>query len=112
MSNNAPLNSLQDIEKKKRQLKAKIELQERKLSRDLDEYQEDVETLKNTWSRIKGIRSIGQNISSSGISHVLQALPIGGRAVTGGKSRWLTAFSLGAELVSWMIRRKKKKNKS
>lgn len=115
MSSKAPINNLEDIAARKRQLRAKIEVQERKLSKDLDAYQDDVETFKKVWSGLKGVRHFGQNFSLSGITNAVQtvrALPIGKAASrTAGKSRWLTAFTLGAEVVNWIVqRRKKKKN--
>lgn len=60
MSSKAPINDLQDIAKRKQQLRAKIEVQERKLSKDLDAYQDDVETFKKVWSGLKGVRHFGQ----------------------------------------------------
>jgi head-tail adaptor len=116
MSNKAPINSLEEIAARKQQLRAKIELQERKLSKDLDEYQDDVETFKKVWSGIKGVRHIGQNFSASGIAQAVQtvrSLPIGKNKVkpAGKASRLLTAFTLGAEVVSWIIHRRKQRKK-
>lgn len=113
MSNKAPINDLQEIAIRKQQLRAKIERQERKLSKDLDAYQDDIETFKKTWSGLKSIRNFGQNFSVSGISNAIQtvrALPIGKAAkkVTG-KSGWLTAFTLGAEVVNWIVQRRRRK---
>lgn len=114
MSNKAPINSLEEIAARKQQLRAKIEVQERKLSKDLDEYQDDVETFKKVWSGIKGVRHIGQNISASGIAQAVQtvrALPIGKNKVkpAGKASRLLTAFTLGAEVVGWIVNRRKRR---
>ena len=115
MSNKAPLNDLQEIAVRKQQLRAQIERQERKLSKDLDAYQDDIETFKKTWNGLKNIRHFGQNFSVSGISNAIQtvrALPIGKATKKAtGKSGWLTAFTIGAEVVNWIIqRRKRKKN--
>jgi hypothetical protein len=116
MSNPAPINDLQEIAIRKQQLRAKIERQERKLSKDLDAYQDDIETFKKTWSGLKSIRNFGQNFSISGISnaiHTVRALPIGRAAKKAtGKSGWLTAFTLGAELVNWIVQRRKRKKSS
>lgn len=113
MSNKAPINDLQDIARRKQQLRAKIEIQERRLSKDMDAYQDDIETFKRTWNGIKNIRHFGQNISLSGISNAVQtvrALPIGKAAKkSGGKAGWITAFTLGAEVVNWIIQRRKRK---
>ena len=113
MSKKAPINDLQEIARRKREIKAKIEVQERKLSKDLDEYQDDVETFKKFWSGIKGVRHIGQNISSSGIGQAIQtvrALPIGKKAAkSAGKPGWLAAISIGAEVVNWVIQRRRKR---
>ena len=116
MSNKAPLNDLQEIAIRKQQLRAKIERQERKLSKDLDAYQDDIETLKKTWSGLKNIRNFGQNFSVSGISNAIQtvrALPIGKAAekVTG-KPGWLSAFTIGTEVVNWIVQRRKRKKSS
>jgi hypothetical protein len=112
----APFNDLQEIAKRKQQLKAKIELLERKLSKDLDAYQDDIETLKKTWNGVKSVRNFGQNFSLSGISNAVQtvrALPIGKAAKKTGKPGWLAAFTIGAEVVNWFVqRRKRKKAKS
>lgn len=109
----APINNLQDIAKRKQQLRARIEVQERKLSKDLDAYQDDIETFKKTWNGLKNIRHFGQNFSLSGISNAVQtvrALPIGKAAKkTGGKAGWLTAITVGAEIVNWFVQRRKKK---
>ena len=116
MSKKAPFNDLQEISKRKQQLRAKIEVQERKLSKDFDAYDDDVETLKRVWNGLKGIRNFGQNFSFSGISKAVQtvrALPIGKKAAatTGKGSRWLTAFTLGVEAVNWIVQRRKKRQK-
>ena len=118
MSSKAPINNLEDIARRKQQLRARIEVQERKLSKDLDAYQDDVETFKKFWSGIKGVRHFGQNFNLSGISNAVQAvraLPIGknrsgllskGKGKVGGV---LTAFSLGYEVVNWIVQRRKRK---
>lgn len=118
MSSKAPINSLEDIARRKQQLRAKIEVQERRLSKDLDAYQDDVDTFKKFWSGIKGVRHFGQNFSISGISNAVQAvraLPIGknktgvfskGKGKVGGV---ITAFSIGYELVNWIVQRRKQK---
>lgn len=113
MSNTAPFSDLQEIAIRKQQLRAKIERQERKLSKDLDYYQDDIETLKKTWTGLKNIRHFGQNFSVSGISNAIQtvrALPIGKAAKkASGKSGWLTAFTIGAEVVNWIVQRRRRK---
>lgn len=114
-SKKAPINDLQEIAKRKQQLRAKIEVQERKLSKDLDAYQDDVETLKKTWNGLKNIRNFGQNFSLSGISNAVQtvrALPIGKAAKKTGKPRWLAAFTIGAEVVNWIVQRRKRKKEN
>ena len=73
-SSKAPINSLEDIARRKQQLRAKIEVQERRLSKDLDAYQDDVDTFKKVWDGLKGIRHFGQNFSLSGISNAVQAV--------------------------------------
>lgn len=113
MSNKAPINDLQEIAKRKQELRAKIELQERKLSKDLDAYQDDIETFKKTWSGLKNIRHFGQNFNLSGISNIVQtvrALPIGKAAKNTGKPGWLAAFTIGTEVVNWIFQRRKKKS--
>ena len=121
MSSKAPINDLNEIAKRKQELRAKIEVQERRLSKDLDAYQDDIDTFKKTWSGLKNIRHFGQNFSLSGISNAVQtvrALPIGknksgvsskGKGKLGGM---LTAFSLGYEVVNWIVQRRKRRKKS
>ena len=121
MSSKAPINNLEDIARRKQQLRAKIEVQERRLSKDLDAYQDDVDTFKKFWSGVKNVRHFGQNFSLSGISNVVQtvrALPIGknktgilskGKGKVGGV---ITAISLGAEVVNWIVQRRKRKKNS
>ena len=113
MSNKAPINDLNEIAVRKQQLRARIEVQERRLSKDLDAYQDDIETFKNVWSGLKGVRHFGQNIKGSNIVQAVQtvrALPIGKTAKkAGGKSGWITALTIGTELVSWIIRRRNRK---
>ena len=120
-SSKAPINSLEDIARRKQQLRAKIEVQERRLSKDLDAYQDDVDTFKKVWDGLKGVRHFGQNFSLSGISNAVQAvraLPIGknksgvlskGKGKVGGV---ITAFSLGYEIVNWFVQRRKRKKNS
>ena len=116
MSKRAPINDLQEIARRKQEIKAKIEVQERKLSKDPDEYQDDVETFKKFWSGVKGVRHIGQNFSSSSIGQAIQtvrALPIGKKVTkTSGKPGWLAAISIGAEVANWIIHRRRKRKKS
>lgn len=113
MSNKAPINDLNEIAVRKQQLRARIEVQERRLSKDLDAYQDDIETFKKMWSGLKGVRHFGQNIKGSNIVQAVQtvrALPIGKAAKkAGGKSGWLTALTIGTELVSWIVRRRNRK---
>jgi len=113
MSNKAPINDLNEIAMRKQQLRARIEVQERRLSKDLDAYQDDIETFKKMWSGLKGVRHFGQNIKGSNIVQAVQtvrALPIGKAAKkAGGKSGWLTALTIGTELVSWIVRRRNRK---
>lgn len=115
MSNSTPIRDLNDIAVRKQQLRAKIELQERKLSKDLDAYQDDIDTFKKVWSGLKGVRHFGQNFSLSGIAQAvstIRALPIGKTAKkSSGKAGWLTALTIGTELVSWIIQRRKKRKK-
>jgi hypothetical protein len=98
---------------RKQQLRARIEVQERRLSKDLDAYQDDIETFKKMWSGLKGVRHFGQNIKGSNIVQAVQtvrALSIGKAAKkAGGKSGWLTALTIGTELVSWIVRRRNRK---
>jgi len=109
----SPYENLKQIEARKQQLRKQIERQEEKLGKDFDLYQDDVETLKKFWSGVKGVRHFGQNFSLSGVSNAVQtvrALPIGKNAKkSGGKSGWLSAFALGAEVVGWFVKRRKKK---
>ena len=113
MSSKAPINNLEDIARRKQQLRAKIEVQERKLSKDLDAYQDDVETFKKFWSGVKNVRHFGQSFSISGISNAVQAvraLPIGKAAKkTTGKAGWLTAITVGAEVINWIVQRRKRR---
>ena len=114
-SKKAPINDLQEIAKRKQQLRAKIEVQECKLSKDLDAYQDDIETFKKTWNGLKNIRHFGQNFSLSGISSAVQtvrSLPIGKAAKKTGKPGWLAAFTIGAEVVNWIVQRRRKKKSS
>lgn len=122
-SSKAPINNLEDIARRKQQLRAKIEVQERRLSKDLDAYQDDVDTFKKFWSGVKNVRHFGQNFSLSGISNAVQAvraLPIGknksgilgkgkGKGKVGGV---ITALSLGYEVVNWFVQRRKRKKNS
>ncbi len=110
----APYNNLEEIAYRKLQLREQITRQERKLAQDIDAYQEDIETYKKLWSGIKGVRQFGHNFSSSGITQAVRTvstLPLGKRAKSGGKSRWFTAFTLGAEVANWIIQRRRKGRK-
>lgn len=124
-SRKAPVNSLEDIARRKQQLRAKIELQERRLSKDLDAYQDDLDTFKKFWSGMKNVRHFGQKFSLSEISNAVQlvrTLPFGkkksgildkgkgkGKGKVGGV---ITALSLGYEVVNWFVQRRKRKKNS
>jgi len=113
----APYNSLKEIEYRKQQLRDQIKRQERILAKDVDEYEDDIETFKNVWQKVKGVRHLGKNINSSGIMQTVRAvgsLPLGGNSRKGGgRPGWITAFTLGSELASWLIqRRRNRRNKS
>ena len=87
MSSKAPINDLNEIAKRKQELRAKIEVQERRLSKDLDAYQDDIDTLKKTWNGFKSVRNFGKNLGSSNVGQVLRtvhALPIGKAAKSAG----------------------------
>ena len=116
MSSKAPINDLNEIAKRKQELRAKIEVQERRLSKDLDAYQDDIDTLKKTWNGFKSVRNFGKNLGSSNVGQVLRtvhALPIGKAAKSAGsKSGWLTALSIGTELVNWFVQRRKNKKQA
>ena len=109
----SPYENLNQIEARKQQLRKQIKRQEEKLGKDFELYQDDVETLKKFWSGVKGVRHFGQNFSLSGVSQAVQtvkALPIGKAAKkAGGKSGWLSAFALGAEVVGWIVKRHRNK---
>jgi len=109
----SPYENLKQIEARKQQLRKQINRQEEKLGQDFDLYKDDVDTLKKFWSGVKGVRRFGQNFSLSGVSKAVKgvrALPIGkASGEAGGKSGWLTAFALGAEVVGWLVKRHRNK---
>ncbi len=111
MKNKAPINNLDEITIRKEQLKANIKLQEHKLSKDLDAYHDDLDTLKKIWNGLKSVKRFGDNFSISEISNMARILPIGNKKNDSDKSTIITAFTLGAELVSWIIKRRKEKKK-
>lgn len=111
----APYNSLQEIAYRRQQLKAQIRRQENILVKDMDAYEDDIETFKRLWSKVKGVRHLRQNISSSGIGQAVQAVrsfPIGKNAAKSGRRPgWLTAFAIGSEVANWILQRRRNKKK-
>lgn len=110
----APFNDLKEIDYRRQQLRKQINRQERILMKDADAYEDDIETFKRLWSRVKGVRHLKDNFSTSGIAQAVRTvrtLPIGGKTAkkSGKLSRIATAFSLGAELVGWIVNRRRKK---
>ena len=120
-SKKAPISDLQDIARRKQQLRARIEVQERRISKDLDAYQDDIDTFKKTWAGLKNIRQFGHNLNETGIAQAVRtvsALPIGkSKSGAGSKGKGklggvITAFSLGYDVVNWIMQRRKRKKKS
>ncbi|MBO7491767.1 MAG: hypothetical protein J6T59_04930 [Bacteroidales bacterium] len=114
----APYNSLKEIEYRKQQLREQISRQERILMKDVDAYEDDIETFKRLWSKVKGARHLKDNLNVSGIAQAVRtvrSIPFSGKTATkrtGKTSRWMTAFALGTEVVNWIIqRRRNRKNK-
>lgn len=94
----APFHNLEEIAARKQQLRRKISAQERRLSKDFDAYQEDVDTAKRLWHGIVGIRKVRPRNMLEGISRVSNK-----------SSRLTTAFTIGAKVVKWLWDRKKRK---
>ncbi|MBO4488419.1 MAG: hypothetical protein J5741_02035 [Bacteroidales bacterium] len=114
----APYNNLKEIEYRKQQLRDRIRRQERILMKDIDQYDDDIETFKRLWSKVKGVRHLGQNLNVSNIAQAVRtvrSLPVGGKKAAtgvGGKaSRWLSAFTLGSEVAKWIIQRRRSRKK-
>lgn len=97
---NAPFNNQEEIAARRRQLQKTIRRQERRLSQDIDAYQDEIESVKSVWHGLANFRRFRKNGLSSGISKV-----------TGGSSRITTAFSLGIKAARWLLKRRKKNNK-
>lgn len=95
----APFNDLQDIAQRKKELKSQIKKQEKILSRDFDDYQEDVDTFKNLWERVKRVRNVRQNAQNSGIVSGITSLT--------NKKGIVTAVTVGAKIFKWLWQRKK-----
>ena len=94
----APFHNLEEIAARKQQLRRKISAQERRLSKDFDAYQEDVDTAKRLWHGIVGIRKVRPRNMLEGISRVSNK-----------SSRLTTAFTIGTKVVKWLWDRKKRK---
>ena len=113
----APYNNLKEIEYRKQQIRDQINRQERILMKDMDAYEDDIETFKRLWSKVKGARHLKDNLHVSNIAQAVRtvrSLPIGNK--TGAKdigktSRWMTAFTLGTELANWIIQRRRNRKK-
>ena len=96
----APFNHQEEIAVLRRQLQKTIRRQERRLSQDIDAYQDEIESVKSVWHGLANFRRFRKNGLSSGISKV-----------TGGSSRITTAFSLGIKAARWLLKRRKKNKK-
>lgn len=94
----APFNNLQEIAQRKAELRHKIAKQEKLLSADFDAYQEDVDTFKQLWSRLKSIRELRKRANIDGIASHWSSVA--------GKSKVVTLVSLGAKVARWIWKRK------
>lgn len=95
----APFNSLEEIAFRKEQLRRQISRQEEVLAHDFDAYQEDVDTLKQIWSKVVGIRNLRKSKVVSGLSNVTKLTEKPGVS---------TAISLGTMLVKWLWNKRRK----
>ncbi|MBR4136291.1 MAG: hypothetical protein IKU03_07785 [Bacteroidales bacterium] len=111
----APYHNLQEIDYRRKQLHSQIHRQEKILMKDMDAYEDDIETFKRLWSRVKGVRHFRDNFNGSGVVQAVQSvrsLPLGKKdKKTKRKAGWITAFTLGTEVVNWIIQRRRKKGK-
>lgn len=96
----APFNDLEEIAERKRELRKQIDRQEEVLAKDFDAYQEDVDTLKHLWQRVVSVRNIRKKANVEGIASGLSSLT--------GKSGVATAVTIGAKVVSWLWKRKRR----
>ena len=134
----APFNSLEEIAARKAVLKSQIKQQEEVLYQDLEAYRDDIDTLKQMWSQVVGLRKKENKVSKiltqgpfkAGKPSLLAGLSLGSylarmvcsgifskRAASSNKKPIAkTAFSLAANVASWLwqrsVKRKQQKPKS
>jgi len=94
---NAPLNNLEEIAARKRQLRKTIQRQERRLSQDVDAYQDEIESFKSVWHGLVNLRKFRKSGVASGLAQV-----------TNNSSRVATAFTIGVKVMQWLMKRRKK----
>lgn len=100
----SPYQNLEEIALRKAQLRKQIAKQEKRLNRDFDAYQDDVDTLKRVWNRVVSIatfrkRNVPDNVSS-GLSKI---------SALSNKPGLVTALSVGAKVVGWLWKWKRKR---
>lgn len=126
----APFNSLEEIAARKAVLKSQIKQQEEILYQDFEAYRDDIDTLKQIWKQIVGIRKKENTISriftkgpfKDGKSSWLAGLSLGTylakiacsgllskRAASSKKPLATTLFSLAADVASWLWQRKERR---
>lgn len=103
--NVAPFSTLEEIASRKAQLRKEINAQEKKLSRDFDAYQDDIDTLKTLWARVTSIRNISQRAN---ISNIGKRTKIGDIASVISKPSLGTVLTVGIKVAQWLWKRKKK----
>ncbi|MBO4504462.1 MAG: hypothetical protein J5730_06615 [Bacteroidales bacterium] len=94
----APFNNLNEIAARKMQLQRKIAAQERRISKDLDAYQEDVDTAKRLWHGLVNLRKVRPRKMLEGFS-----------SATNKSTRITTAITIGTKVVKWLWNRRKSK---
>lgn len=95
-SKRAPFNNLEEIAARKAVLRQEIALQENRLRKDFDAYQDDVDTLKNIWGRVTSIRDFRKRTKINEIASVVK------------KPSWGAALSIGLKVAQWLWKRKRK----
>lgn len=103
-STHAPFNSLEEIAVRKAQLRKQITWQKNVINKDFEAYQEDVDTLKRIWGRIVSLRNLRQKTNVEGVTSKLSRL-----SSLSSKPGLITAISIGAKVIGWIWKRKRKK---
>ncbi len=96
----APFNNMEEIAVYKQRIRRELQQQEERLVRDMDAYQDDVDTMKGIWSNMVSVGQFAKNIN---VSHIVS----GFNSVRNNVGIY-NAVRIGFKFIRWLKNRKRK----